>query len=306
MDSKLMDSYIDAMKSVGTDEASRARLERAIARERMLAAGAEATVKTRRTAMRIAAAAVVGLLAAGGSLMLPRLVGHNVPVSSNPGGAEFVLAAYAQGAKVDGTDNAVMTSTDMLRGPGSLSENEDGTYSLQYIIDPSCLGNNVVSVEYRSTNENVKLEGARYRGNVLPGESPGTPMVESITVGGPDATLPDLYQLNLWVIAPVTDAITAAKYELRDAENQGAPAGEAWDNLDLEVERSAAIELSSGTLEITATFEDGSELTRSYRIIPVPDFEEIWRRNEEAFMASFEEGAPAYEPEQLYALQQLD
>ena len=39
----------------------------------------------------------------------------------------------------------------------------------------------------------------------------------------------------------------------------------------------------------------------SYRL--VPDFEEIWLRNEEAFIASFEEGAPAYEPEQLYALQ---
>ena len=92
------------------------------------------------------------------------------------------------------------------------------------------------------------------------------------------------------------------KNKLHDAENQGTPTGEAWDNLILEVELSAAIELSSRTLEITATFEDGSELTRSYRIFSVPDFEEIWLRNEEACNASFEEGAPAYEPEQLYAL----
>lgn len=98
----------------------------------------------------------------------------------------------------------------------------------------------------------------------------------------------------------------AVKNELHDAENQGTPTGEAWDNLILEVELSAAIELFSRTLEITASFEDGSELTRSYRIFFVPDFEEIWLRNEEAFIASFEEGAPAYEPEQLYALQQFD
>ena len=34
MDDKLMNSHIDAMGSVGTDEASRTKLERAIARER--------------------------------------------------------------------------------------------------------------------------------------------------------------------------------------------------------------------------------------------------------------------------------
>ncbi len=52
-----------------------------------------------------------------------------------------------------------------------------------------------------STNENALLEGSRDRANVLPGQSPGTPMLSEITVGGENATLPDLYQLNLCVTA---------------------------------------------------------------------------------------------------------
>lgn len=164
----------------------------------------------------------------------------------------------------------------------------------------------MVSIECRSTNENVKLEGSRDRRNVLSGESPETPMLEAITVGGPNATLPDLYQLNLWVKAPATAEVIAAKNELHDLADQGSPTEDAWDRLSLEVERSAATELSSGTLDITATFEDGSTLTHSYRIAPADNFEEIWHRNEEAWMASFEEGAPKYEPEQLYILQQVN
>lgn len=203
MDDKLMNSYIDAMGSVGTDEASRTKLERAIARERKRATDTKACAVPRRRAMRIAAAAAaVGLITVRSALVLPRLTGHNIPISPDPDLTGFVLTAYAEGEKVDGMDNAVMTSTDALMGLGSWSENDDGTSSLQYLIDPNCLGNDMVSIEYRSTNENVKLEGSRDRRNVLSEESPGTPMLEAITVGGPNATLPDLYQLNLWVKAP--------------------------------------------------------------------------------------------------------
>lgn len=76
-------------------------------------------------------------------------------------------------------------------------------------------------------------------------------MVEAITVGGPNATLPDLYQLDLWVKAPATEEVIAAENELHDLADQGSPTEDAW-------------------------------------------------------MASFEEGAPKYGPEQLYILQQVD
>ena len=51
-----MDGYIDAIKSIGIDEASRALLERAVASERMHATSDEEPGKTRRSALRIAAA----------------------------------------------------------------------------------------------------------------------------------------------------------------------------------------------------------------------------------------------------------
>ena len=61
-------------------------------------------------------------------------------------------------------------------------------------------------------------------------------MLEAITVGGPNATLPDLYQLNLWVKAPATAEVIAAKNELHDLADQGSPTEDAWDRLSLEVE----------------------------------------------------------------------
>ena len=75
MDDKLMNSHIDAMGSVGTDEASRTKLERAIARERKRATDTKACAVPRRRAMRIAAAAAaVGLIAVGSALVLPRRI----------------------------------------------------------------------------------------------------------------------------------------------------------------------------------------------------------------------------------------
>lgn len=52
-------------------------------------------------------------------------------------------------------------------------------------------------------------------------------MLEAITVGGPNATLPDLYQLNLWVKAPATAEVIAAKNELHDLADQGSPTEDA-------------------------------------------------------------------------------
>lgn len=79
-----------------------------------------------------------------------------------------------------------------------------GAFALPRLFVPHTnpnTGDGIVSMRYRSTNENALLEGSRDRANVLPGQSPGTPMLSEITVGGENATLPDLYQLNLCVTA---------------------------------------------------------------------------------------------------------
>jgi len=265
-----------------------------------------ASGRARHRGLRIAAvAACTALLALGGAIALPRLIGRDAPATPVPSMQGFVLAAYADGSAVDGGKNAVVTSTDIFKSSGGWSEGDDDIFETAYTIDPSVLGNDVVSVEYRSTNENVLLEGMRDRRKVLPGESPGTEYLSSITVGGPNATLPDLYQLDLRVAIPATDAIKEADEAYNELGNAGIYDEELSDRLSLEVQRACAEELASGTLEITATFADGSTQTHVYRIAPVENFEELWWKDNAAFKAFLDDQSIDYEPVQLYILQQI-
>lgn len=321
MTQNLMDDYVRTMKSVGSDDASLTRIQRAVARERARSASAPAasgrTDMSARTAsasapapcrgLRIAAvAACTALLALGGAFALPRLMGRGAPVTPVAGMQGFVLAAYADGSAVEDGENTVMTSTDIFKNSGGWSEGDNDIFETAYTIDPSVLGNDVVSVEYRSTNENVLLEGMRDRRKVLPGESPGTEYLSSITVGGPNATLPDLYQLDLRVAIPATDAIKEADEAYNELGNAGIYDEELSDRLGLEVQRACAEELASGTLEITATFADGSTQTHVYRIAPVENFEELWWKDNAAFQAALDDESVDYEPLQLFTLQQIE
>ena len=321
MTRNLMDDYVSIMKSVGSDDASHERIKRAVDRERARSASALATSgrtavsarsmsasgRAHHRGLRIAAvAACTALLALGGAIALPRLIGRDAPATPVPSMQGFVLAAYADGSAVDGGKNAVVTSTDIFKSSGGWSEGDDDIFETAYTIDPSVLGNDVVSVEYRSTNENVLLEGMRDRRKVLPGESPGTEYLSSITVGGPNATLPDLYQLDLRVAIPATDAIKEADEAYNELGNAGIYDEELSDRLSLEVQRACAEELASGTLEITATFADGSTQTHVYRIAPVENFEELWWKDNAAFKAALDDESVDYEPLQLFALQQVE
>lgn len=316
-----MDDYVRTMKSVGSDDASLTRIQRAVARERARSASAPAvsgrTDMSARTAsasapapcrgLRIAAvAACTALLVLGGAFALPRLMGRGAPVTPVAGMQGFVLAAYADGSAVEDGENTVMTSTDIFKNSGGWSEGDNDIFETAYTIDPSVLGNDVVSVEYRSTNENVLLEGMRDRRKVLPGESPGTEYLSSITVGGPNATLPDLYQLDLRVAIPATDAIKEADEAYNELGNAGIYDEELSDRLGLEVQRACAEELASGTLEITATFANRSTQTHVYRIAPVEDFEQLWWKDRAARRASFDDEDADYEPLQLFTLQQIE
>lgn len=321
MTQNLMDDYVRTMKSVGSDDASLTRIQRAVARERARSASAPAasgrTDMSARTAsasapapcrgLRIAAvAACTALLALGGAFALPRLMGRGAPVTPVARMQGFVLAAYADGSAVEDGENTVMTSTDIFKNSGGWSEGDNDVYETAYTIDPSILGNDVVSVEYRSTNENVVLEGMRDRRKVLPGESAGTEYLSSITVGGPNATLPDLYQLDLRVSVPATDTIKEADEAYNELGNAGIYDEELSDRLGLEVQRACAEELASGTLEITATFADGSTQTHVYRIVPVENFEELWWKDNAAFQAALDDESVDYEPLQLFTLQQIE
>lgn len=322
MTRNLMDDYVSIMKSVGSDDASHERIKRAVDRERARSASAPAAASARtavsartasasgrapRRALRIAAvAACTALLVLGAGIALPRLTGGGSPAAPVAGMQGFVLAAYADGNPVDGGQNTVVTSTDIFKNSGGWSEGDNDVYETAYTIDPSILGNDVVSVEYRSTNENVVLEGMRDRRKVLPGESAGTECLSSITVGGPNATLPDIHQLDLRVTTPETDAIKKADETDRELSYASVYDEEASGRHSYEVERACAEELASGTLEITATFADGSTQTHVYRIAPVEDFEQLWWKDRTARRASFDDEDADYEPLQLFTLQQIE
>ena len=302
MSQNLMNDYVRTMKRVGSDDASRERIRRAIARERQNGA----SVSVARPA-RVAASAHAPRRACGdgGAIALPRLMNRSSPATPVAGMQGFVLAAYADGSAVEGSESTVVTSTDIIMSSGSWSQGEDGSYTTAYTIDPSVLGNDVVSVEYRSTNESGVLEGMRDRGKVLPGESPGTEYLSSITVGGPNATLPDLHQLDLRVTVAATDAIKEADEAYRELSYAGTYDENVSDRHSFEIERACAEELASGALEITATFADGSAQTHVYRIVPVGDFDELWWEDRAAWRASFDDETIDYEPAQLFALQQV-
>lgn len=295
----IMDSYAHAMRQVGREQASYDNIARAVDCERQRGSDtAHARPWAPHHALRLAAmAACAGLLVLGGASILPHVMGGSAS-APNASADGFVLAAYAEGSPIEGKTGIVSTD-NLILDSGSWSGSPDSGFEVQYIIDPSVAGDGVASLEYRSTNENVKLEGHRDRALVQPGESLGTPYLTSFTVGGTGATLPDLHQLDLRVTTSANDKIDACY-----GQATGGAGQDAWDLLGLEIERAAAEELASGTLEITATFEDGHTETHVYRIIPVEDFDEVWGRNKTAANKAYETGAE-YVPEQLYALEQV-
>lgn len=303
-----MDDFVEKFSALGEGEEPLRSLQHAIAVEREALTRA---AKPRGSARREAAPSARFAIIAACAIVIVLLGAFAPPAYSSPirtpntgDGTtslqtDFVLAAYAKGTPVEGRENTIFATEDVFSEGGVYSENDDGSFIKQYIIDPSCTGDGIVSMRYRSTNENALLEGSRDRANVLPGQSPGTPMLSEITVGGENATLPDLYQLNLCVTA-VAEGEDGGAVQLEAGDTP-----EAWDRKRCLIELAAAQELAKGTLKVTATFEDGNTVTRAYRIVPVDDFEEVWLSNNRAWDEALESGTPEYDLNPLYMLEQV-
>ena len=62
------------------------------------------------------------------------------------------------------------------------------------------------------------------------------------------------------------------------------PAGKTRETnrVDTAIEKGAAREISTSRLKLTATFADGSMQTKTYRIAPVPDFDERYEAYSDA------------------------
>lgn len=274
-------SYVDSMSKVGRDDASSHRILAAVEAERERAdmqpapMRRPARIATRRVAGRIAAAAACAtLIAAGGTAIYGHFMqGGNAPAATTTAGSAFGLAAFADGTPVDGHANTVLVPDGFFTASSAWSGGDGNTILKQFTIDPDCVGDDVASITYRSTNPNVLLQGNRDRANVGIGDVAGTGDMSTFTVGGGNATLPDLGSLNLNVTFAETDEIVQLS---ADEENTD------WDALDAAVERAAAHELASGTLEVSATLKDGSTVSHTYRILPVENFDEALAHNQAA------------------------
>lgn len=303
-----MDDFVEKFSALGEGEESLRSLQRAIAAERRaLTRAAEPRCRARHAAAPTARIATIAACSIAivllGAFALTRLLVPHTGANTGDGTTslqmDFVLTAYAKGTPVEGRDNTIFATEDIFSEGGGYSENDDGSFLKQYVIDPSCTGDGIVSIRYRSTNENVLLEGNRDRANVLPGQSPGTPMLPEITVGGENPTLPDLYQLSLCVNA------LAKGEDGNVVQLEAGDTPEAWNQKRCLIELAAAQELAKGTLEVTATFEDGNTATRVYRIVPVDDFEEVWLSNNRAWDEALESGTQEFDLKPLYMLEQV-
>lgn len=276
-----IESYVEAMNKVGCDNTSSQRIAAAVERERERANAQPVPIRrpartvARRTACRIAAAAACAMLiAAGGTAVYGHFMqGDNAPAADKSAGSTFDLAAFADGTPVDGHANTVLMPDGFFTASGAWSEGDDETILKQFIINPDCVGDDVASITYRSTNPTVLLQGNRDRADVGTGDVAGTEDMSTFTVGGENATLPDLATLNLNVTIAETGELAQLSAE---AENTN------WDAIDAAVERAAADELASGTLEVTATLKDGSTVSHTYRILPVENFDEALAHNRAA------------------------
>lgn len=304
MDNFYMDDFIEKISVLGEDELTLRSLQCAVAAKRAELARATETRwrphRTKAPMVRIAATAACIIAAVFfGALALAHLLVHNTDDAAAPMQTNIVLTAYAKGTPVDGRDNAIFATEDIFHEGGGYTENSDGSFLKEYVIDPSCMGDGIVSIRYRSTNKNVQLKGSRNKANVLPGESYGTSMLTEITVGEDGTTPPDLDQLSLCVTA------TAAGENGEVVQLEAGDSPEAWSKKRYLIELAAAQELAKGTLEITATLEDGSTVTLAYRIVPVDNFENMWFNNNASWEAALESGASEFDLKPLYILEQL-
>lgn len=313
MKSNVMNDYVRQMQAIGNDEASRTRIETAIAMERARNEHAvarptagrvrERPRRTKRVAARAVAVAAccialtVGVTIAASNALRSDDGSDNSPAASSN---TFALVAYADGENL-GNGKVALTPDSSAGSSFSMSEgesyNEDGSVdeTSPYIyasltIDLACSGENISNITYAVDGD------ATFRHTTSP--VPGEPPIEeqlgaSFSVDG-DLQMKEgahpWYYLEINV--PYSD-------ELKDLDAQletGTDA--AWDAYRLESMRLVADAIAQRTLTVTATFADGSTTTHTYRIAPVDDFEGAVARND----GRWDSGEP-WEP--IFTIEQL-
>lgn len=312
MKDNMMNDYVRQMQAIGNDEASRARIETAIAMERARneqAATRSAASRVRerprrmkRVAVRAAAVAACCIaLAVGATIATSNALrsddgSGNSPVASSN---TFALVAYANGEDLG--NGKVALTPDSLISPGmswDIGESyaSDGSWDgtswrihAEIGINLTCSGNNISTITYAIDGDTA----FRRTTSPVPGERPVEEQLgTSFSVNG-DTQMKEgehpFYYLELYT--PYSDEL----YALQDQSDADS---DAQDDYTRCIQRTAADAFAQRTLTVTATFTDGSATTHTYRIVPVDDFEGAVARNDERW----DSGGP-WEP--IFTIEQL-
>ena len=238
------------------------------------------------------------------------------PASPN----SFTLAAYAGEVPLAGTEEMAMETGGWMAILGGWEVPITAkTLSCDFALNLTCTGSNIKTLTYqiegdgftfalhREIPEEDGKADTKYRTEetvtttwkTTPQELKDYPKVD---------TLP-----YVRVKFDKTDAIEQAlnqSEKLREQYPFKAQGDDSWnaipddakqamqkanDDLDVAVRTAAAARMPEATLNVTATFTDGSEQTHGYRLAPVKDFEERYRAKD------WSEGTPS-----LFTIEQLD
>lgn len=259
-------------------------------REAHAAARTGVPMHSRRRVLAIAACSTLAIVGVAGAFALgPQLLGS---LSASPAASvsapSFVLAAYAEGTPVPDRSNTVLTGGQFLTyvpgwDAGPINEDSAVTHAhFGFIIDLTTLGDDITSVTYTlDGDDRAYLEYLQSRSSVEPGDELSDRKGHTITISAEELAAVGTIDGGSFYLE--------MSYDLPESFNELYEAGlgpnatqEDFDAYYYQSITYGANLLSGRTLSITATFDDGSELTHVYRLEAIDNFEEQLRANKEA------------------------
>ena len=249
------------------------------------------------------AVAAVALVALGisGIVTGANTQGDNGATTAPAAPNSFTLAAYAGEVPLAGTEEMAMESGgwSAVLSNMEIPLRTEVPVTCDLALNLTCTGNNIKTLTYQIEGDGISL--ALNKEVPDPETKYRTEVTESTTWKTTPEELEDYPESDILPYVRVkfdkTEEIKQAlervnelheQYPFRSQgddqwnaipEDVKQAMWEADEDLHMAVRTEAAARLPEATLNITATFTDGSEQTHSYRIAPVKDYEKRLRNN---------------------------
>lgn len=245
-----------------------------------------------------------GVLALGTAGLLPGSISPSGRAAAKENGG-FVLKAYAEGTSVTGSANTVLAPSDLIdvmsggwstrEAHGEDSGEPDGLLesTTSWTLDPSWIGDGVKAVQVSVEGEGLSLRLSERRdGDGDASQADADKQLVEYTTSAIDLVSGwgSGGQIDLEITVPVGDDLQKANEQAMHPEKQLGLSSDAstWNDAEQrEVARlldkahavfmhAAAQKLSEHPVTITATLQDGSTVSHTYRFTPVDDFEQLY------------------------------